>query len=127
MVSGDEIPEPFTLTGNKFRVIFRTDGTIVNKGWEFEYHLNSLAIEKLTSPLPVYYPVPAENALVLKLPDDFRSSRFFISDITGKQLFTGKTENSNEFSVNISFLKPGMYLFSMEGIEKHHTFRFIKK
>ena len=127
MISGDEIPEPFTLTGNKFRVIFRTDGTIVNKGWEFEYHLNSLAIEKLTSPLPVYYPVPAENALVLKLPDDFRSSRFFISDITGKQLFTGKTENSNEFSVNISFLKPGMYLFSMEGIEKHHTFRFIKK
>lgn len=127
MVSGDEIPAPFTLTGNKFRVIFRTDGTIVNKGWEFEYNINSLAIEKLTSPLPVYYPVPAENVLVLKLPYDFRSSRFIISDITGKQLYTGQTENTNEFSVNISFLKPGIYLFSMQGIDKGHTFRFIKK
>ncbi len=127
IVSGNEIPPPFTLVGNKFRVIFRTDETIVNKGWEFEYHLNSLAIEKLTSPVPMYYPVPAENVLVLKLPDDFRNSRFVISDITGKQLFTGQTENTNEFFVNISWLKSGMYLLSIDGIEKRHTFRFIKK
>ena len=127
MVSGDEIPAPFTLIGNKFRIIFRTDGSIVDKGWELEYHINSLAIEKLTPPLPVYYPVPAENVLVLKLPEDFRNSKFIISDITGKQLSIGQTENTNEFSVNISFLKSGIYLFSMEGIENRHTFRFIKK
>lgn len=127
IVSGEEIPPPFTIEGNKFRVIFRTDESIVDKGWELEYHINSLAIEKLNAPVPGYYPIPAENELILELPEDFRNSKFIISDITGKQLFAGKTAEANTYAVNISFLKSGMYLFSIDGRDKHHTFRFLKK
>ena len=127
IVSGDEIPPPFTIAGNKFRIVFRTDETIVNKGWELEYHINSLAIEKLTSSDPGYYPVPAENELTLELPVNFRNSKFIIADITGKQLIIGQTEETDAYSVNISFLKPGMYLFSIDGADKCHTFRFIKR
>lgn len=127
IVSGNDIPSPFTIAGNKFRIIFRTDETIVNTGWELEYHINSLTIEELTSPDPEYYPVPAENELILELPENFRNSNFIIADITGKQLLTGQTEETDAYTVNIAFLKPGMYLFSIDGVNKCHTFRFIKR
>ncbi|MPS73526.1 MAG: M28 family peptidase [Chryseobacterium sp.] len=54
-----------------------------------------------------FYPNPAKNILNLKIDDSIKNFTFEITDMSGSQIFT-KKQNTNQ--VDISNLKPGVYL-----------------
>lgn len=127
VVSGNEIPEPFTIDGSRIRVIFRTDNSIVHKGWEFSYQARPLSVNDNVSSTLRSYPVPVGDVLHVDLPDSFSVCEYTIRNSTGYLILKGHVETGNHLNINTSTLHPGIYFLSLTGRNTLQTIRFIRE
>jgi hypothetical protein len=68
------------------------------------------------------YPNPAEN--LISLSNFEVNTKYFITDILGREINSGFLDNRGE--INVASLKSGVYLLNVEG-EKMQVEKFIKK
>ncbi|MHC1778516.1 MAG: C10 family peptidase [Lentimicrobium sp.] len=127
VVSGNEIPEPFTIDGSSVRVIFRSDNSIVHKGWEFSYQAKPLSVNENAGSTLRSYPVPVGDVLHVDLPDSFSGCEYTIRSTSGYLIRQGKTLTGNQLNINTSTLIPGMYFLTVTGMNKLQTIRFIRE
>lgn len=127
VVSGNEIPEPFTIEGARVKVVFRTDDSVVFKGWEFSFQGKPLALDEISESTLRIYPVPAGNVLHVDLPVSFCPGSYTIRSSTGCLIRQQKIESDNQLNINISELSPGMYCLSVTGKTQTRILRFIRE
>lgn len=71
------------------------------------------------------YPNPANNFVTLKSSNTLIGSRYFIADQAGRSVYKNKLTDEVS-SVDISKLKPGVYLIQLEGL-RGRSVKVIKK
>jgi hypothetical protein len=129
LVSGNQIPEPFTIKGGKVRVVFRTDQSIVGKGFEMSYYSQIVGLEENHLSASVIYPNPVSSILKVILPErtSITEKAFKIADITGRECGGLQPEfNGESVSIDVSALSPGLYILSLETDFRRIVHRFIK-
>jgi len=82
-----------------------------------EYDLNTINI----------YPNPAGNFLEVQCNLQFTNVDYFLTDISGKILNSGKENAQSKFSIELSNLEPGIYFVKILGKEMAFYQKFIKK
>ena len=70
------------------------------------------------------YPNPASDFITVKTNSGFQSSPYFITDMAGRQVLSGKL-NSEENFIEISKFEKGIYLFQVAG-QRRRSFKVIK-
>jgi plastocyanin len=70
------------------------------------------------------YPNPASDFITVKTNSGFQSSPYFITDLAGRQVLSGKL-NSEENFIEISKFEKGIYLFQVAG-QRRRSFKVIK-
>ncbi|MBC7861520.1 MAG: CotH kinase family protein [Bacteroidia bacterium] len=69
-------------------------------------------IEKKPAQILIY-PNPTESVINIKISEEMKGSFFFIFDLSGRKVMSGKV--GNELSIlNLEELSPGIYFFQME-------------
>lgn len=70
---------------------------------------------------------PADNSLVIDLPQQIRQGKLSITDILGKKVKTVDFDQNASLQVEISDLKQGIYFVTIESEGSKSTKRFVKK
>ena len=81
--------------------------------------------EYATGPVFVY-PNPASEIMHVILPYEFKNAAFTISDISGKQIYSGNSENNSQINISLSQFTPGIYMIRIAGDSIQYTATFIK-
>ncbi|MFI5221265.1 MAG: T9SS type A sorting domain-containing protein [Bacteroidia bacterium] len=78
----------------------------------------SFSVKELNAKNPAVnvFPNPFKNSCKFLMNDNSGSYQIFISDLSGKQIFSGKIKG-NEFSFDATNLKPGNYFYSIQNDE----------
>lgn len=130
LVSGNQLPEPFTIKGKKIRVLFRSDYSVVGKGFDMNYHSETVGFSEKATPGFKVYPNPAEDQLRLVLPAGVyvTSEAIQIFDVFGREI-NALPVLISEGSVllDVGSLKSGLYILTMNTSEKSFVQRFLKK
>ncbi len=73
------------------------------------------------------FPNPAKGQLTVELPEEITDAQVKVSDLSGKTLFTRKSENYSENKVMLSLdgLLPGCYLLNVTNRGKQYFHKFI--
>ncbi len=73
------------------------------------------------------FPNPAKGQLTIELPEEITDAQLKVSDLSGKTLFTRKSENYSENKVMLSLdgLLPGCYLLNVANRGKQYFHKFI--
>jgi hypothetical protein len=130
LVSGNQLPEPFTIKGKKIRVLFRSDYSVVGKGFDMNYHSETVGFSEEANSGFKVYPNPAEDQLRLVLPAGIHitSEAMQIIDVFGRKINASSLSISERpAAFDISSLKPGMYIISLKINGLSYKQRFIKK
>ncbi|HYV95123.1 MAG TPA: T9SS type A sorting domain-containing protein [Chitinophagales bacterium] len=91
---------------------------------------------KLSEPIPAssnhhlkIYPNPTSGLMTAELENCQRGDiSIIVVDGMGKIVYTGKeqaTEGTNSFSLNLSELKPGLYMIGVQGSDTYHVMKFL--
>lgn len=84
------------------------------------------AITKFQPQLNVsFYPNPVTDIITIITDEDFVGSPYSFTDLTGKQILTGKL-NDESVSIDISSFDTGIYLLQI-GEQRRRTFKMIKR
>ena len=85
---------------------------------------------KDSSSIPVtfnIYPNPATDILNIQSKENLpENTSLTIFDISGKQVFSRRAENSNINQINVSNLSSGVYILQIKGNNIDQAFKFIK-
>lgn len=85
---------------------------------------NVLATQNVTKSTLKFYPNPVKD--ILTISDVKEISSYTIYDISGKQVLSNSAKSS-KLELNVSQLKPGMYIVKANSDGVLKTFKFIKK
>lgn len=130
LVSGNQLPEPFTIKGQKIRVLFRSDYSVVGKGFEMNYHSETVGFSEEATPGFKVYPNPVTDQLRVIFPSgiNFTEKSIHISDVFGREINALPVLISEgSVLVDVGSLKSGLYILTMNTSEKSFVQRFIKK
>lgn len=130
LVSGSLIPEPFTIKGTKIRVVFRTDYSLVGKGFDINYHSETVGIGEEGFSVVKLYPNPASAQLKIVFPEGtaFDDAFLRVADISGREVKTVSFGFTEEFvTVDVRNISPGMYFIVLKSKDKLMVHRFIKQ
>lgn len=73
------------------------------------------------------YPIPASQRLNVDLPSDFSGGQFRIMDLTGRILNSGTASGGPLLEVELTGLKPGVYIFELTDNRGIRRTRFLKE
>jgi len=113
--TGGDVPPPVAAPSGKMFLIFSTNASVTEAGWEAEYFTYAVGTEEESpgSSLTVF-PNPATNRLTLQLSaEEIQKHEIELLDMNGKivlvtRLFT--QQGVNRKVLDISNLSPGIYL-----------------
>ncbi len=130
LVSGSLIPEPFTIKGTKIRVVFHTDYSLVGKGFDINYHSETVGIGEEGFSVVKLYPNPASAQLKIVFPEGtaFNNAFLRVTDISGREVKTVSFGFTEEFvTVDVRNISPGLYFIILKSKDKLMVHRFIKQ
>ena len=114
--SGNQIPPSITATHGKMLVIFASNGSVNEAGWNAHYYTGNVGMEDelIDNKLRVF-PNPAKNVLNIKLEDiDNKNISMKIISIDGKILLEKMSSNISDIQLDISSLKAGLYFINID-------------
>lgn len=126
-ISGNTLPSPILVMGNKITVTFRSDASTRAQGFSFYYEINKDDVEKLESNKIEIYPNPTTDKLYIilnttELPENIN---FYSAD--GKIVYSQSHEIINEKTIiNTSDFAKGVYYISLYFEGKIVRKKFIK-
>ncbi|WP_160318802.1 M14 family zinc carboxypeptidase [Lacinutrix algicola] len=127
------IPNGLTAGNTTMRVSMQYNGVPTSCG-AFEYGevedylvniaIGTLHVEEKSIEEVLIYPNPFDNALNLKLPTAFHNIEIQLFDIRGRTVYSEKTSNNNETTLNISNLgnlASGTYLLKLIDLDSNKS------
>ncbi len=112
MFSGNTIPQPIISQSGEALVIFNTNESNNDAGWEISYYTGNVGLDETTEGNFVkIYPIPASNIIEIEA---IEAMDYKLIDNTGKILLKGKIEHGKNM-VNISTVQPGTHIMQLVG------------
>jgi hypothetical protein len=114
-------------TGEPVVGLMTAGGNQLGNGYYPAMDLQALSLDDATLKVEIkVYPNPTSQSLYVSHPE-YSSFSIHISDINGKQIYTGTIEK--EVPLDVSSYTQGMYLITVENKEsnKKNTYKIIKK
>lgn len=120
----DTLSDSTYFSGNCMERDFYTlmDSVFIPNG-DTVFSVLSVNDESMTDQDFLLYPNPVSTQLFVEFPNSINSLNYSIFNTQGKQLLTGKLEES----IDVSLLKKGMYIIRFEGVNLNLTKTFIVK
>ncbi len=118
--SGSELPPTLTASSGIMTVVFSTNSSINESGWEAYYAtspMNTNGLE-LNNRVKIF-PNPASKNLNIELTDLDAYGDFYMYDLYGKELIRKKIVNNKTLTIDTSGLPDGIYLVKI--LLKDHT------
>jgi hypothetical protein len=107
-LSGDILDSSFVLDTRRLTLVFETDETNTDAGFDIDYSAGNVGIETLDNSFAVY-PNPANDRVVLDCAEPIRSVE--IRNAEGQLVYAG-TYETNLAEIPISQLPAGIYLLT---------------
>lgn len=113
-LSGNLMPEPVFTTGNSFTLVFSSDGATTRAGYALVWSCPTAAVEKMNVPAVMVGPNPASDLLYIKfLQNADRECTIRLLDISGQLIKKIKRLDQDDTTLDVSTLKPGIYLLEV--------------
>jgi hypothetical protein len=123
------VPDPITSPNGKIFLAFSTNYSGTADGWTAYYETDLVKVpEFLKDGEILVYPNPVADVVLIKIDDpSFAHGIVYITDLSGKVLINQyfDANQGDEIRVNVSGIKPGMYLIIFEDVNKIQLFRKI--
>lgn len=124
--TGSTIPADVIAPKGQMLLIFNSDNTNSDMGWEVEYTLMTDIPEHL---IPAFelFPNPASDKLFIRFNGSMTSGTIVLSDLTGRHVRTiTEDEHSSDLkTVDISGLNDGIYLISLRSNKGIQTQKLV--
>jgi hypothetical protein len=75
----------------------------------------------------ILYPNPADDVVGLKSTMPLNSAEYLIFDVTGRLRISGRLSESQNQTIDVKMLKPGLYFVQLRFHDKSVTSKLIKK
>jgi hypothetical protein len=129
--SGSTLPSTLISTKGAFLLVFVTNASVTDLGWKVKYDItHAVSVQENTAASQFkVYPNPAHD--VLNVAGDFKSAgnvKYTISNIIGAEVIKSElnvTEGYQNKSIDISQLKGGVYMISVESQNGKSFSKFI--
>lgn len=116
--SGNEIPPVQTITNGKLTIVFSTNSSITNSGWEASYSAGSVGVELQSQPKINIFPNPVDNNVTIEIPEELTIKTIRVFNMFGIEVISADCNNSSKYSINTSEIKSGMYIIELsDGME----------
>lgn len=115
ILTGYSIPNDINVTNGELMLIFNSNPTIQDLGWEVTY-TSTIDVEALNNNINIdIFPNPAKESVTIKFPENHPPENIFIHDITGKKIKrkTFKNIGQNRVIIDLSAIAPGIYIITI--------------
>jgi hypothetical protein len=109
--SSPNLPPPVTATSGQMFILFATDASVTDEGWEARYSA-ALGCNNLPSPVPMkVFPNPVSDVLTIQTGQTTAGTiKIEVSDVKGDiVLHENLAVTGNSVKLNVSGLSPGVY------------------
>ena len=111
--SGDEIPNPVTVTGGMMFITFTSNSSTTAPGWEANWEINNVGVEETgTFEHLNVFPNPAKDIITIELQTKCTQNiNINLMTITGEIISSETSEVTGKFtkSLDVSELSQGVY------------------
>lgn len=127
-LSGNILPEPINIPSGKTYLVFSTDGAGTDKGWTLSWAPQTgVGIDPTQNSGIIVYPNPAMDFITIENPAGFKNhTAIEIYDLSGQVLLKKENLSSHSAAIDISGLRPGMYLLKVHDGYSNQWHRFIR-
>ena len=121
-----ETSQSFTATQNGDYAVIITQGACVDTSNCTNVMPVGLSDNKFRSDISVF-PNPGKDMITINFGDNQLGSSLLILDITGKEVYSGRNEESNILNVDICHLKNGVYFLKIIDENKQEIIKLMKQ
>jgi len=121
--SGNTIPAPITVSGNRLYLRFVTDGNVQAQGWTATYStIDFSGITEETGVAEIKpYPNPASDFVSIRIPDFGSRTLITFYNLTGEHFaLPALDEGKNQLKIDVKDLPQGCYFVKIVSEEKTH-------
>jgi len=112
--SGNELPPTLSATSGTMTVIFSTNASITQSGWEAYYSTSPVGTAELArAELVSIFPNPVKDVINIKFAKNAAITNVFLFDLYGKLVVQTSSLNCKQLTVNTSGLSDGVYLLKI--------------
>ena len=119
-LSGNTIPDPITIQGDKITFTFRSDEQIRAGGFSINYTTQFVGINKNLSANISIFPNPASDVLYVDVPNNQANASLNIIDTTGR-IVLSQTLMGKHSSINLKALGSGYYIVKIPEMDVSQT------
>lgn len=117
--SGSGLPADLTAYNGTMTVVFSTNSSITDAGWEAYYTTSPVNTREIDIIDQVkVFPNPANNSLNIELPETVALADVCLYDLYGREVIKSEGVNCKLLTVNTSELSEGIYLIKIS-LEDH--------
>ncbi len=126
-ISGNDIPDPILIQGDKATITFRSDATTCFQGFSLNYQTNITDINSNITTNFNIYPNPVNDYLAISNINNIEITQIKIYTIEGKLIRTfSLSDLVNDNQINCIDLNKGIYLIEINSSNEMLKSRFIK-
>lgn len=123
--SGDVMPQPVSSENGFLFLVFKTNNTLKGPGWKARYKTGVVGMEDTPQKEVRLSPNPATHTCRVTADP---GTEIRVSDLQGRQVIANhRIDESGAFNLNISGLRPGMYLIHLNTSAGQTTLKLIKQ
>jgi len=124
VVSGNTLPDDFTIPSRKVNVSFHSDNYLSGDGFKLTWTSDDgSGIQDFHTDQGQIFPNPVKDWIQVRLPQNNGTTEVFVYDMTGKMLLQQTFQGQETCRLNVSALNNGMYIV----VCQNDDFLFEKK
>ncbi|MDD4216685.1 MAG: C10 family peptidase [Bacteroidales bacterium] len=126
-LSGNTIPEPIIIMGEKITITFRTESTPRHQGFSLYYEINKDGIDDDFAKKINIYPNPAIDKLNINIENNINPTDITIYNTNGKLIKSiAKSEISEHINIDLSDMAQGLYYVNIVTDKTIFKHKFVK-
>lgn len=112
--SGNELPPTLTATSGIMTVVFATNSSITESGWEAHYTTSPVGTNEIIKKDQVLvFPNPATNILNIEFADISATFQIILYDVYGKKVMKSQGINSKSMKLQTNEIPDGIYIIEI--------------
>jgi len=111
--SGNELPPNITAVNGMMTIVFSTNSSITEDGWEASYTTTITDVDESNIKDIIVFPNPAYNELNIELSNDSEVTNVKLYSLLGKEIISKQIVNSKSVVIDTSELPDGMYIIDI--------------
>ncbi|MDD4148652.1 MAG: C10 family peptidase [Bacteroidales bacterium] len=126
-LTGNTIPEPIVLIGEKATIIFKTHTSARHQGFKLFYEMNTDGIDDDSTDQIKIYPNPAREELNINIGSDINPTSITIYNTDGKMIKSiANSGISKHVNIDLTDMAQGLYYINIVTDKTTFKYKFVK-